>query len=589
MIVKERDKFFEELNEWNEKYDSKECMIQTPLSSPGYHTTLTDGIVHPTRESLKYAVALFATRRKRYCQRGAAIAKRVISLQDQDENSKTYGIWPWFLEEPLKDMSPPDWNWANFCSVQLLQLVIDHKSRLPENIFNLIKESIIHAIHSIIRRNVGPSYTNIAIMGIYASLIAGQEFQNKDFYSYGLTLLKKLHSHTLDNGVTEYNSPTYTMVAIRELTRLIMHLRDEKIMYEYVEKIHEEFWSHMARRFHYRSKQWSGPHSRCYHTLATSQTLSFIQIATGVKLLPESDLSISLEDFRIGIKCPHQYIEYFARPRTGEEVEVFNKKAKKPTQGTTYLTYQFSLGSINCGEMWAQRRNLLAYWGGENPSYMRLRLLHDYYDYSSALFLSAQNKGRVLGGICFATDLGDTHISLDKLKDGKISASDLRMRFEFGGANLDIKMPETFKECTPVVISDRRTYIGIKILKSVFAYESTCQSTCENSNENACKSNNENIQYKAHWEMGKAHLDVIFYHGKERMFDFSMIQQAFCGFALAIGRKKQACIDSLMSAEYNDFDCIWPEENLKLYIPQKPDTAKGIIEMHNIWNSSALW
>ena len=37
------------------------------------------------------------------------IIGKVLSLQDTDPSSKTYGIWPWLLEEPLEQMSPPDW------------------------------------------------------------------------------------------------------------------------------------------------------------------------------------------------------------------------------------------------------------------------------------------------------------------------------------------------------------------------------------------------------------------------------------------------------------------------------------------------
>ena len=62
-------------------------------------------------------------------------------------------------------MSVPDWNWADFCGTQLLQVAIDHKDRLPADLQQQVKDSILYAGRAIKRRNVGPGYTNIAVMG----------------------------------------------------------------------------------------------------------------------------------------------------------------------------------------------------------------------------------------------------------------------------------------------------------------------------------------------------------------------------------------------------------------------------------------
>ena len=67
-------------------------------------------------------------------KRAEKILRTVISLQDRNPDSRTYGIWSWFAEEPLDKMSPPDWNWADFCGTQLLQVAIDHKDRLPADL-----------------------------------------------------------------------------------------------------------------------------------------------------------------------------------------------------------------------------------------------------------------------------------------------------------------------------------------------------------------------------------------------------------------------------------------------------------------------
>ena len=114
--------FLKALSKQDARYDPAEKMIRRPFSSPGYHTTLKGGYVHPPRDSLNYAVALLDSGEPDRLKRAQDILRKVISLQDQDPKSRTYGIWSWFMEEPLEKMSPPDWNWADFCGTQLLQV-----------------------------------------------------------------------------------------------------------------------------------------------------------------------------------------------------------------------------------------------------------------------------------------------------------------------------------------------------------------------------------------------------------------------------------------------------------------------------------
>lgn len=90
-------------------------------------------------------------------------------------------------------MSPPDWNWADFCGKELLQVTLDHSERISSELLKKVKEGIFHASHSIIRRNMGPGYTNIAIMGTYVTLVAGQILKDNQIGQYGKQRLKKIH------------------------------------------------------------------------------------------------------------------------------------------------------------------------------------------------------------------------------------------------------------------------------------------------------------------------------------------------------------------------------------------------------------
>lgn len=548
----QKDAFLKALTEQDKRYDPVERMVRRPFSSPGYHTTLKGGYVHPTRDSLSYAVALLDSGRADSLERAEQILRRVIALQDQDPNSRTYGIWSWFLEEPLDKMSPPDWNWADFCGTQLLQVAMDHASRLPADLHQQVRESILHAGRAIKRRNVGPGYTNIAVMGAYVTLVAGEQFGDAELTEYGKARLKRFYDFTFEQGsFSEYNSPTYSIVAIKELSRMLRHVKDAESQ-KLLRELNRFAWRHVARHFHPPSRQWAGPHSRCYATLLRDSTLAFIQQATSgrVHFLPEGEALESLDEHRIRAECPEELLRYFTElPEPRLEVETFAKNP--PDQhdviGTTYLHPDFTLGSVNVGDLWNQRRPLLAYWKTEaGVVAMRLRCLHDDYDYSSASIFTVQDKGDILGAVVFATDRGDTHISLDRIKDATIKAKDLRVRLEFEGAVTRMQLPLT---------SSDRIGINFEIAHAVFD------------------------DYPVKIEVGRddktARRDVVLYHGPEKDINFAEMAEAAVIFTLSVSTGQSSAPNNQLSI-INDQSTVvanWfrpGSPNMSLTVPLKP-------------------
>jgi hypothetical protein len=520
--------FLKALSRQDARYDPAEHMIRRPFSSPGYHTTLKDGYVHPPRDSLNYAVALLDSQEPDRLKRAQDILRKVISLQDQDPNSRTYGIWSWFAEEPLEKMSPPDWNWADFLGTQLLQVAHDHTHRLPDDLQQLLKDSIIHAAHSIKRRNVGPGYTNIAIMGTYVTLSAGELFGNAELADYGKKRLKTFYEYTFRQGsFREYNSPTYTVVAINELARMLRHIKDPTSQ-RLLRELNRFAWYHLVRRFHPPTRQWSGPHSRCYATLLRDSTQAFIQRATNNKInfLPESKAYESLDAHRIGAECPQVFFRYFTDlPEPRLEIETFTRNSPKKHDiiGTTYLHPDYTLGSVNIGDLWNQRRPLLAYWNsGSAPVAMRLQCLHDGYDYSSATTFAVQNESDILGAVVFATDRGDTHISLDRLKNAKIQAKDLRLRLLFEGNIADLKLPEKVQLNQSIKISSGPVTCNFQIAHAVFGDYPLKTETGSDGNS--------------------AWLDVVLYEGDQKDINFAEISEAAVIFTLSLNTQTENTI-----------------------------------------------
>jgi hypothetical protein len=556
------------LEEWHSRYDPAEQMIRLPFSSPGYHTTLTGGEVHPTRDSLNYAVALLDTGEPELLERAEAILRRVIALQDQNPESKTYGIWSWFLEEPLEKMSPPDWNWADFCGVQLLQVARDHRHRLSPELAEQVDAAIQHAARSIRRRNVGPGYTNIAIMGTYVTLVAAELYQLEDLRDYALKRLRAFHAFTIKSGAfSEYNSPTYTVVALKELARLRQHVQDEDAQM-LVNEIYQLAWEEIAHHFHAPTRQWAGPHSRAYRTLLPAETLALIQRSTAGRVqFSRDDPPPALDEHRVPTPCPRELEAFFTRldePR--ELVKTFVRSAP-PVVGTTWLHPQCALGSVNRGDLWNQRRALLAYWGtAEQPSYLHLRFLHDGYDFAAAQFFSVQRGGDVLAGVNFATDGGDTHPSLDRIKNATIRAKDFRLRFEFGGAvgKTSLTAPATLSEAARLRFE--RLDVALRV---PFARLDGAEGRWEAGSDE---------QKQITW------LDVMLYAGDEKEINFAKVQEAVIGLFVRFSTSKQAPPSVQVAVSNGRMNLAAAEVPLQLSLPVRPAKAA---ELQRSFSASA--
>lgn len=549
------------LEPYHKKYDAEARMLKEPFHSPGYHTTLKGGFVHSTRSSLNYAVALLDTGDEPLRQRAEAILNRVISLQDQNPDSKTYGIWSWFLEEPLDKMSPPDWNWADFCGVQLLQAALDHRRRLSPETVRAIDGAIQHAARSIKKRNVGPGYTNIAIMGAYVTLVAGELYDWAEMREYGLARWRQFYEHTRKHGAfNEYNSPTYTIVALEELGRMRQHVQNPEAR-RLTEEIYRLAWEEIASHFHPPTRQWAGPHSRAYSTLLGAGVLALIQRATDGRVAFGVDVP-SLTEGRLPLPCPPQFERSFLQLDGPREVRKQFIAAEPPVIGTTWLQPEFALGTVNRGDLWNQRRALVAYWGdAKQPSYLHLRCLHDGYDFAAAQFFSVQQKGRALAAINFATDGGDTHVSLDRLKDGVVRAKDIRLRLELGGAAGRTAPAAPERLTNPAQWRSGAVTWQIQALHAGFGPE------------------------RARWESGqqgeKAWLDLVLYSGESKIIRLAELGAAAAGLALEVSPESPPPPSARATLRDGQLALEW--ETLRLAIPVTPAKAG---QLQKTWRSA---
>ncbi|MFW6270379.1 MAG: hypothetical protein ACOC4G_09890 [Bacillota bacterium] len=501
----------------HDKFDPEENMLKMPFSSPGYHTTLEGGYVHKTRKSLNYALDILDCDLELQ-DRAEAVINKVLSLQDTDPESRTFGVWPWFLEEPLEEMSPPDFNWADFLGKDLVYLLMVHQDKLSDGLTADIKQAVKNASFCIKRRNVGPHYTNISIMGAYVTLKTGEIFDDEEYFNYGKERLKKAVDYTEKHGgVTEYNSPTYTVVAIKEIGRILKYVKDKEAQ-KMAQVLNRYAWRCLSKHYHKPTEQLSPPNSRCYRDFQNNTFYEFISKGTGrdFSFLEEESLP-----YRSTISCPEEFrnnFKVFLGNNFFEEEYFAGNEDKPPLSASTYMTEDYTLGSFNKCDLWNQRRPLMAKIGSfEKTSYIKFRCLHDGYDYSSSILFSSQFKNNILVGVNFVTDYGDTHISLDLVENASIKAESLVFRFELGGNIEDIKLPDKVKMGSSCKIQVDKIEIDLNLID--------------------CRFNSETINLRVGQNEENKWVDIVLYEGKEKELDFGEMEEAFFLFGLSINGK----------------------------------------------------
>jgi hypothetical protein len=429
-----------------------------------------------------------------------------------------------------------------------------HQERIPEELKSSIKESLILAAKAVQKRNVGPSYTNIAIMGTYVTYLVSHLFDLPEMKEYAKVRLQRFYDYTLEKGgFSEYNSPTYTIVALDELNRMQKHIINPEAK-TIIDSLYSIGWETIARHYHKPSGQWAGPHSRSYSTLVRPSVYAILNQAS------DGQIIFANQEPRMDVKIKHHIPEYLMPyflspvfPRV--ETNIFEKEEPQ-TIGTTYLTEKFALSTANRSSLWNQRRPFLVYWGNvEEPKYLQVRFLHDDYDFSSATFHSQQHENNVLAGINFILNGGDKHISIDRIKDGKFKAKDLRIRFEFGNVTSPDALNIPSSENEPFSMSIDNLNFDVQMYVGEFE------------------------GMKGYWEKGgndkASWIDFVFYSGAEKDFDLTNIIKAVSGFTFSIDTadKSRVIEKAIVSEKEGLMDVTW--KGLKIHVPVKPMLPKN--------------
>ncbi|MGC4034205.1 MAG: hypothetical protein QM754_21200 [Tepidisphaeraceae bacterium] len=502
----------------DQDFDPQTNMVWGKVTDKGYHTLLPpNSRAHPVRSALKYALVLLETGERSRVDRAEAVLKAALALQITDPTRAEFGIWPYFLEEPIEKMAPPDWNWADFCGSQLAEILAKHETALSPELRNQTRAALSNAAWSIFRRNVQPNYTNIAIMGAGVCCAAGELLNEPALLNYGRQRLTNcVIAYDRDGGFNEYNSPSYTTIVLTECER-IGHLVKDPASREAAERLRYGAWKTIAESYHPATGQWAGPHSRVYSDRLGSGWAKFFADQSGAKIPFHPDAPGGGPSGEVDYgPCPDDLEARFVALPT-ETVELRRRFIRrddesKSTYGTTWLSPVACLGSVNYDSFWTQRRPVIAYWKtADDPAVvLKLRFLHDGKDFASAGVRTTQSGGQAVSLVSLLLDRGDHHDTIDKPKDGIFLARSFLARYELTGIGARVER-----------VSDR-TF-------DLIAGNTTARVTV-----GPGKFNGSNVVAAIGHDDKSAWVDAVLYDGPARGFRFADLTDAWATLGLSI-------------------------------------------------------
>lgn len=532
-------------------YDKRENLLFMQIYDiNSVHSSLKNGAyVHNLNSSLQYAELLLEYSGK--SGRANDIIKKVISLQQSNPFEEYYGLWPLYTEEPIKDVPNPDLNQAVFLIDKLLYLYKNYSDVLPMDTLSMMKSASFAAATFIVNRNTTLQYSHIVISECYACVLCGELFSRHEFINYGMQKLEKFLNFVSFNGdYFEFNSPIYSFIMAKDLSSVLRNITNSRVL-DAANKLNKILWRSIASHYHYTTGQLSGPFSRTKTDFLPQYIKETIYKATGKNVLYTNDaisnfLTAKYEDF----SCPPQYYPFF----TGEKNIEYSQRlithgSTYPNftyahTATTYILPKYTLGTFNRQEFWEEHRPLIGYFGCESsPFCFKLTCLLDSVPFSSSQLHCVQVKNSVLGHICLTTNHGLHHMDDNKLKNGVVELSDLRIQFTILG-----NISELSSKINGDGISVFYDGLLINFIYNFYEFDKMTPHVEFSKSENSIN------------------FDLVIFSGKKRKLDISELECAICQFALHISEKGNACTPVSNTVKDGQLTSVQCYENFELFV-----------------------
>ncbi len=327
--------------------------------------------LHATRESAYYAFGLLLTGDKADLDRAQAILRRVLATQETKSQGPTRGAFGWYAENP-----PDDLNSAAFVGSALVDVIELDRRRpmLDAVLLQQVEASAKLAIEAILRRDVDPAYTNIAMLSIGVAA-AGEKLELTP--GSGAWAEKKLDAVLAmadDSDFAEYLSPTYYGVGVASAYAAKKYAFSPGFAAKVDDAINH-FWKCIAASYHAPTYQLVGPYVRAYgdNMLEYANPLKYALYLALDGDYPMDDTDTDhawdkggLVQFATLPVEPRP--EFKQMPPAWREFKVAGLPATPVRTLRQYRDGNFALGTVAFQDSWKQKRHLVAHWRTDGAS-----------------------------------------------------------------------------------------------------------------------------------------------------------------------------------------------------------------------------
>jgi len=337
----------------------------------------------------------------------AKVAQALETLRSQQElrpGHADFGNFRWYRGQPeVKDR-----NAVQFVCQNLLVLALAHGDKLDAANTTALKRLLTDAAQGSLRQGVRTNYTNIYLMKACNLVLLGQTLDDAALTAQGRANLKEFLTYTQTNGITEYNSTTYTGIDMDGAAQLVKLARDPQDQAT-GRTLLRLFWTEVAVNWFEPAQRLGGSHSRDYNYLqgigATDNQLS----ANGWIPATKPDV-LGAEGASRTWLAPKEWTDGLRRtlPR-----EVIQRWGQGPGMTATHwVTKDFSLGTCGTSKAYDDKVFALQFPGDRRSTmvYFVMESRNDPYGvnkqpdsngHNKALHLrpslvTLQNKGRAL-------------------------------------------------------------------------------------------------------------------------------------------------------------------------------------------------
>ncbi len=369
---------------------------------------------HAFRESTYYAYGLLFTGDPSDRARAQEILKCVVASQDTRAGSPSNGAFLWYTDQHWETLQNPDLNSAAFVGLGLADIMdLDRRHPcLDPDVRIQVEKACRLAVQEIMRRNVDPGYTNIALLSIAVAAAGQKLWAIPGAGEWAQAKLDTVVNLAGDGYVYEYLSPTYTAVDFAG-AYMARKFAFSDAFAKKTDIIIDSLWKQVAAAYHAPTFQLGGPFGRAYgdDMLAYAAGLKywFYLGLNGAYPINDWDKGVDKGGLFLMADLPISARPEFKVPPPSwrEFTAVGPDDNLHPTRHLfQYRDGNFILGTVAFQDEWKQKRNLVAYWRSDAPPPEGFRVgfcidksnetLPNGFPYAQILFYSQQVKGAAL-------------------------------------------------------------------------------------------------------------------------------------------------------------------------------------------------